>query len=55
MFGGKIGWKENENENFFGRYLVGEREGKILVGSKCFLPGPTKMERKLSERNLIGK
>ena len=42
MFGGKIGWRENENETFFGRYLVGGREGKILVGPNVFSLDPPK-------------
>ena len=44
---------------FVGVWLEGG-EGKKLVGPRCFLPGLlkcflSKIERKLSERNLIGK
>ena len=65
LFGDEIGWTKNFGEEmgmktfFVGVWLEGG-EGKKLVGPRCFLPGLlkcflSKIERKLSERNLIGK
>ena len=53
-------WRKNGNESFFGEYLVGGRGGKKISGAQVFSPRThqnvlSKMKRKLSERNLIGK
>ena len=53
LFGGEIGWIENFREKIGRKFFLqcvwlGGEKKKKMVGSKCFLPGPTK---KLSLQN----